>query len=204
MTEDGGGQPAIRPAEADDAADLARFLVMAGGGVYEFFLDGLVPDRTAAELLMPGLAGTAGSFSYRQCMVAVLDGRAVGAAHAYPVDWSRGADRSFLPPDRIAHMAVFDEMQDWGSYFLSAVAVLPEARGRGIAARLIDRVERRARDGGFDRISLHVWADNAPARRLYDRLGFEEIGRAAIAPHPRLPRRGGSVLLRRRITPGPG
>jgi energy-coupling factor transport system ATP-binding protein len=33
----------LRSADADDAPDLARLIDIAGGGVYEFLLDGLVP-----------------------------------------------------------------------------------------------------------------------------------------------------------------
>lgn len=189
----------IRPAQPDDAADVARLIVVAGGGVYEFLLDGLFGGATAADLLASGIAGTSGTFSHRLCAVAVSGNRVIGAAHAYPVDWSRGADRSGLPADRLDHMAGFDAVQDWGSYFLSAVAVEEAERRRGVGQALVGWVIDRARSGGFDRVSLHVWADNAPARRLYDRLGFAEIGRAAIPPHPRLPRAGGSVLLRRYV-----
>ena len=64
---------------------------------------------------------------------------------------------------------------------------------------LLDWVEGRARSGGFDRVTLHVWADNAPARRLYARHGYVEVEVAAIPWHPRLPHRGGSVLLRKRL-----
>lgn len=189
----------IRPATPDDAPELARLIDMAGGGVYEFLLDGLVPGLTAAEMLVPGLAGTSGSLSYRHSGVAEAAGRIVGIAHAYPADWIRTQDYTGLPADRLAHMEDFNRVQDWGSYFLSALAVDPAWRRRGIAARLLDWVYGRARSGGFDRVTLHVWADNAAARRLYAREGFAEIGRADIPWHERLPHQGGSVLLRRSV-----
>ncbi|PWC33097.1 GNAT family N-acetyltransferase [Azospirillum sp. TSO35-2] len=189
----------IRPAEADDAPDLARLIDMAGGGVYGFLLDGLMPGMTAAEMLVPGLAGRSGSLSHRQSGVAELDGRVVGIAHGYPTDWIRTEDYSGLPADRVAHMASFSDTHDWGSYFLSALAVDPALRRRGIAGRLLDWFYGRARTGGFDRVTLHVWADNAPARSLYAAQGFAEIGRADIPWHPRLPHQGGSVLMRRPV-----
>ena len=40
----------IRPADADDAPELARLIDIAGGGIYEFLLDGLMPGMTAAEV----------------------------------------------------------------------------------------------------------------------------------------------------------
>lgn len=187
----------IRPADADDAPELARLIDIAGGGVYEFLLDGLMPGMTAAEMLVPGLAGRSGSLSHRQSGVAELDGQVVGVAHGYPTDWIRTEDYSGLPPDRVAHMAEFSQTLDWGSYFLSALAVDPDLRRQGIAGRLLGWFYERARTGGFDRVTLHVWADNEPARRLYSGEGFEEIGRADIPWHPRLPHQGGSILMRR-------
>ncbi len=187
----------IRPADADDAPELARLIDIAGGGVYEFLLDGLMPGMTAAEMLVPGLAGRSGSLSHRQSGVAELDGQVVGVVHGYPTDWIRTEDYSGLPPDRVAHMAEFSETLDWGSYFLSALAVDPDRRRQGIAGRLLGWFYERARTGGFDRVTLHVWADNEAARRLYAGEGFEEIGRAGIPWHPRLPHQGGSILMRR-------
>lgn len=186
----------LRHAHPDDAPAIAPLLVMAGGGSYEFMLDGLVPGMSTEELLLPGLAGTAGSFSHRHIVVAAAaDGTVTGIAHAYPTDWMRKADRSLIPPDRLEHLASFDALQDWGTLFLSALAVAPAWRRQGIAARLLENTVERAADGGFPGLSLHVWADNKPARRLYARHGFQERGRAAIPWHPRLPHEGGSILM---------
>ncbi|WP_207459484.1 GNAT family N-acetyltransferase [Azospirillum sp. SYSU D00513] len=187
----------IRPASPDDAPEVAPLIDMAGGGVYRFLLDGLVPGMEPAEMLMPGLAGSSGSFSHRQIGVAEAGGRVVGVAHAYPVDWMRMEDHSGLPPDRMAHLEPFHGTQDWGSYFLSALAVEPDYRRRGIAGRLMQWVYGRARDGGYDRLTLHVWADNEAARSFYASEGFEETARAPIAWHERLPHLGGSILLSR-------
>jgi GNAT superfamily N-acetyltransferase len=55
-----------------------------------------------------------------------------------------------------------------------AVAVWDGHRGEGIGTRLMDAIEEAARMAGFLQLSLSVDADN-PARRLYDRLGYEEL-----------------------------
>jgi ribosomal protein S18 acetylase RimI-like enzyme len=189
----------LRPACADDAPELARLITIAGGGVYEFLLDGLYPDLSVREMLTPGLAGRTGSLSYRQSGVAEVDGRVIGVVHGYPVDWIRTEDYSGLPPDRVEHLASFSQTHDWGSYFLSALAVDEEFRRQGVASRLLGWFAERARGGGFDRVTLHVWADNDAAQRLYAKEGFVELGRAAIPWHERLPHQGGSVLLQRRV-----
>ena len=57
----------------------------------------------------------------------------------------------------------------WGMY------VRPEARGAGVARRLVDAVIEFARDR-VELIQLSVVMGNEQARRLYARLGFVEYG----------------------------
>ncbi|MDA8109796.1 MAG: GNAT family N-acetyltransferase [Betaproteobacteria bacterium] len=56
--------------------------------------------------------------------------------------------------------------------WLEDMVVLPELRGRGIGTRLAEHVIAQARAEGLARITLLTDADNAPAQRLYGRLGF--------------------------------
>lgn len=51
------------------------------------------------------------------------------------------------------------------------IAVIPWARGRGVAGEALRRVQRQAAQGGQD-VTLAVRKDNAGARRLYTVLGF--------------------------------
>ncbi len=55
------------------------------------------------------------------------------------------------------------------------IALLPEARGEGLGAAFLDAVQDEARAEG-KRVSIHVEQEN-PAKRLYARLGFREVGR---------------------------
>jgi GNAT superfamily N-acetyltransferase len=61
------------------------------------------------------------------------------------------------------------------------IAVLDEHRGAGIGARLIDSAEAWAREQGFARLSLEVLDEN-PARRLYERQGFEHKSTYMVKP----------------------
>lgn len=62
------------------------------------------------------------------------------------------------------------------------IGLVPEARGRGIGAELMRTTIDAARARGLTRIALTVWATNARAIALYERLGFvrEGLFRAAI------------------------
>ena len=58
----------------------------------------------------------------------------------------------------------------WAGF--SAVEVAPELRGRGLATALLAALARQALAEGATAGYLEVETDNAPARRLYHRLGF--------------------------------
>jgi ribosomal protein S18 acetylase RimI-like enzyme len=60
---------------------------------------------------------------------------------------------------------------------LYSIATLPEARGKGVAAALMDGVERAARKRGCTRLRLEVRTDNAGAIALYCKRGYGEFGR---------------------------
>ena len=56
------------------------------------------------------------------------------------------------------------------------VAVVPAARRRGIAAALMTELEARLAPKGVERITLEVRASNLPAIRLYEGLGYGQVG----------------------------
>jgi ribosomal-protein-alanine N-acetyltransferase len=58
---------------------------------------------------------------------------------------------------------------------LLAVAVLPEARRRGVARRLLEHVIAATGESGGRRVLLEVARSNTAARRLYESLGFRVL-----------------------------
>jgi GNAT superfamily N-acetyltransferase len=56
---------------------------------------------------------------------------------------------------------------------LIEISLLPEWRGRGIGAALLEQLQQEVGAGLRDRVSLQVTPEN-PARRLYQRMGFVE------------------------------
>jgi ribosomal protein S18 acetylase RimI-like enzyme len=53
-------------------------------------------------------------------------------------------------------------------------------RGRSVGRRLTELTMEQARAHGCPRVRLSVYASNAAARRLYERLGFAEIERTPM------------------------
>jgi [ribosomal protein S18]-alanine N-acetyltransferase len=61
-----------------------------------------------------------------------------------------------------------------------AIAVVPSKRGHGIGDELLQALLAKAREGGYQRLSLSVEPGN-PARKLYERHGFEVMSEGAEA-----------------------
>lgn len=61
------------------------------------------------------------------------------------------------------------------------IAVLPEHRGQGIGRKLLDTAEVVARKRGCARMNLEV-LDQNPARRLYERAGYEAKSTYMVKP----------------------
>jgi ribosomal protein S18 acetylase RimI-like enzyme len=59
--------------------------------------------------------------------------------------------------------------------YLDDVFVLEQYRGQGIGAELMREAVNHARKSGCVRVELGTRRDNVHARRLYERLGFEEV-----------------------------
>ena len=72
------------------------------------------------------------------------------------------------------------------------IAVHPDYRRRGIAAKLVDALVADLKTMESHCLTLEVRASNAPARALYEQLGFQEIG--CRKNYYRSPREDGLIL----------
>ena len=71
----------------------------------------------------------------------------------------------------VGSQAVLDEAD------MMNIAVLPEYRRLGIAQRLVTALCDRLADNGVRSLTLEVRASNDPAKALYAKLGFAQVGR---------------------------
>ncbi|WP_235827028.1 ribosomal protein S18-alanine N-acetyltransferase [Actinomyces culturomici] len=60
---------------------------------------------------------------------------------------------------------------------IMTIGVVPESRGRGLGAAILERLLDLAAARGASACFLEVRESNGPARRLYERAGFVEVGR---------------------------
>ena len=56
------------------------------------------------------------------------------------------------------------------------IAVSPASRRQGVARALIEALVSALRQRGSKQLTLEVRASNGPARQLYERLGFLQVG----------------------------
>lgn len=102
----------------------------------------------------------------------------------YVNGWGRRGDRSLIAIDEFvpvgaAWYRLFTN-DDAGFGFVDertpelAIAVVPSRRSRGFGRELLAGLLERAREDGFDAISLSVARDN-PAVALYESYGFERL-----------------------------
>jgi ribosomal protein S18 acetylase RimI-like enzyme len=74
-------------------------------------------------------------------------------------------------------VAVGRAVADTGWAGVFGMATLPEARGRGAGRGVLAALAGWAGAHEAERMYLQVERDNVPALRLYERMGFNEIGR---------------------------
>ncbi len=70
--------------------------------------------------------------------------------------------------------ALFQLVADEGE--LLSIAVQPQVRGQGLGAWLLQETLEICKACGIRRIILDVSVDNLPARALYDRFAFNQVG----------------------------
>ena len=75
------------------------------------------------------------------------------------------------------------EKADWtvelsqGEYMVChTLATSPDTQGKGIGRRMVEFCIQYAKDMGYKAVRLDVVPDNFPAKRLYEKCGFQYVG----------------------------
>jgi GNAT superfamily N-acetyltransferase len=183
----GGHSIVLRAAEptVDEGLVFARYLDEAAEGFMRFMLGRHAPQIIAEAYTQPD-----NDYSFQNVVFAEHEGSIVGMAAGFTAkDHRRFSD---LPLKRAAGfpalrmravsilcaplLRILKSIPD-GSFYLLAMAVEEEMRGRGVGSSLFDSVELRARRSGSSRLSLDVSVKNEGARQLYERRGLSVAAR---------------------------
>jgi ribosomal-protein-alanine N-acetyltransferase len=151
-------------------------------------------------------AGTADVGALRPMATTDLDRVLAVEMQAYSFPWSRGNFVDSLAAGYVAELlepahgpllGYYLALPGVGEMHLLNLTVAPEFQGRGLAHRLMDRLEARAQELGLPSLWLEVRASNVRARELYRCRGFAEVGlRRGYYPAPGSKREDAVVMSR--------
>jgi ribosomal protein S18 acetylase RimI-like enzyme len=178
-------QPVFRRGRPEDAQEAAALVYAAGPEEFRFVLS--ISHHQQALEFLEWVWAEGGQFGYDDHLCIDVGGKvvAVGTARtaastrklffksmrqifsfytfpaALKVSWNGLRTESNVPPAQP------------GQRYIADIAVSPKFRGQGLAQALVSRLMTFFPDENLTS-TLHVNVENGNARRLYERLGFEE------------------------------
>ena len=187
--------PRFRPAQKSDCRAIATLYSISSDGVADYIWTTLAePGEDLLDVGQRRYERENSAFSFQNCTVATVNDNIVGMVVAFPMEVDENAASEEDPV-----LAPYSKLELDDSYYICGVAVLPTYRNRGIGQQLLALAEQQASTKGLDTLSLIVFEQNEGAKRLYDRLGYREVAREAIVPHPLIHFTGDAILMAKRL-----
>ena len=137
----------FRPATREDAGKIAELFAIASGGVAKYVWGTLAPrypGLTPLEIGERRYAREEGAFSYKNCTVAELGGEVIGMLHAFPMEVEPEETDGSVDPV----LEPYARLEVPGSYYVSAMAVFPGHRGKGLGTRMLETAKEQAAISG--------------------------------------------------------
>ena len=165
----------ISTARVEDAPFIAK-VVLAAMGLGEMDTDEVQDPALVAICKMEDTL-----YSYRNSLIAKIDGENAGCLVAYPGEiYAECRRRTFalIGQLRGKELEAGTQMETFpGEYYLDSVAVEPRFRGFHLAGKLMEAGVEAARRGGYARVGLIADTHRDWLRRYYEGMGFREAGR---------------------------
>ena len=171
----------IRPASVNDAPVIAQAFVMAVG-------EETVVRYCGADYLKALEAAASAEdtqYSYRNALVAELDGVPAGAVVGYDgalLESLRAATLSVIKEFNPSVSVADDETQA-GEFYIDSISVFPQFRGHGIGKRLLMAMTGKGLALGCSKVGLMVDFKNSEASSLYSSCGFQPVGEKLFFGH---------------------
>ncbi len=187
-----------RLAEKGDSFRIAELINIASEGVVEHLFHDLVPEMSPVQLIAYNLEQDNYPHSYQNASVAVDGPKVIGMALSYPSSYHKITDemRNFFPKERLDHLSDFYSSRVQDSWYLDALGVDEIYRRKGIGKRLVELTQKKAKENGYEVLSLIAFADNAPALGLYNDLGFQLVKEVNLEGNEFIAHQDGCLLLR--------
>ncbi len=186
-----------RRGKIEDCFKIAQGIDRASGGIVEFLFHGLLDGSTAAETMADFLREGVGYETYENAIVAECQGKIVGIVYSYPSKYHGITEetRKFFPKEKLDFLTDFFNSRVENSLFLDSIYVDEQFRGHGVGSKLIALTKEKAKESGYQQLSLMVMNENITARRAYERNNFKIVKHVDVKEHPLIPNKGGIYLL---------
>ncbi|MEO1248250.1 MAG: GNAT family N-acetyltransferase [Pseudomonadota bacterium] len=163
--------PPFRRAVPSDACALAELVNDAGEGVPLHVWNGLAgPGQTGWDIGRMRSAQGLGCFSYRNSIMIDHEGEPAGCLVGEPLPLEPAA----IDDDTPAVIRPLHELQnlDREIWYVSALAVLPQFRRKGLGTALLGLADRLGDTAGRPCMGVITADTNTAARRLYEHCGY--------------------------------
>ncbi len=179
-----------RSAHRSDARRIAELYSIASDGVSDYIWSKkLQPGDNLLDIGQQRYERRNTPFSFENCLVAQAHDKVVAVLLSYEMK----ADDDYVVEDPV--LKPFWLLEEPKSLYIAGVAVEPHWRQQGIASVLMQMAESKCRQKGLQKMSLIVFEANTIAYDFYLRLGFSEVMRKPVVPHPLIKFTGDALLL---------
>ena len=123
--------------------------------------------------------------SYKNIYTYEIENQIVGLILAYNSNDVKKLDKPILEhlKTKNIYLDSFEKECFEDEFYIDTVSVSPNFQGRGIAKELFSFVEKKAKELGFDKVSLLVDFENEKALKLYEKLGFKKNTILKVSNH---------------------
>ncbi len=173
---------ATRPANPtyDEGLFCGRYLNDAADGFFRFML-----GRQFAHIIAKAFPHPNHSYSFQNAIFAISDNSIVGMALGFssehyrhfsdmPIKEAAGRGYFRMKIVKIIFAPMFRILETIadGDFYILAMAIDKDLRGKKAGSALMDSIIERARADGSSRISLDVSSNNEAARKIYKNWGM--------------------------------
>ena len=123
--------------------------------------------------------------SYKNIWVYEKENQTVGLILAYNSNDVKKLDAPILEhlKSKNIYLNSFDKECFENEFYIDTVSVSEKFQGAGIAKELFAFIEKKAKELGFDKVSLLVDFENPKALALYEKIGFKKNTILEVSNH---------------------
>lgn len=123
--------------------------------------------------------------SYNNIYIYEIENQTVGLILAYNSNEIKKLDEPILNhlQSKNIFLNSFDKECFENEFYIDTVSVNENFQGKGIAKELFSFIEKKAKELGFEKVSLLVALENPKALVLYERIGFKKNTILEVSKH---------------------